>query len=366
MRRLLAVLLLAVSLALVITAFSRPKSFEQQLLHLQIAQVLPGYAQSMSDEPAAVQALLLMYADDDILLAKARLALLRYPDIGRPVLLTYGDSLSFQEVLRKYGEDVVLPIHYFFTNQVFTLQLMQQLNDAARSALRALQGLWAGEPIQGSPSNPPLSAEERGNYAIQFLLDEGYDFLGQFVMTSSGQVAWVQTERFLEGVNQFFASGIKGLETKLRKDESVSAGDIAWAAVDVAIGVSAFRILRMGKTAAASGKTLTFSQRSAALGAGLWRGSTIGARLVKYGAPAVLAYMVVRHPSLINSFLVKAADTLGLPARLVQAVGWTLILLPILLVLRILLRPLAWLLIGTGRAIRWGDRALSRGAGRQT
>lgn len=367
MKRWLVVVMLAFLGAVLITAFSRPNSFEQQLLHLQVSQVMPGYAESVSDEPAAVQALLLMYADDDILLAKARLALLRYPDIARPILLTYGESTHFQEVLRRYGEDVVLPIHYFFTNQVFTLQLMQQLGDAAKSALSSIQGLWPGNPPQESQNNKePLSAEERGAYAVQFLFDEGYDFLGQFVMTPGGQVAWVQTERFLEGVNRFFASGIKGLETKWRQESPVSAGDIAWAAVDVAIGVSAFKILRMGRATAAGGRTLSFSERSAALGAGLWRGTTMGARLVKYGAPVILAYMVVRHPSLINSLLVKVADTLELPAYLVQVVGWTLILLPLLFVLHLLLRPLGWLLIGIGRAIRWSDRALGSRASRQS
>lgn len=365
MRRLLLTLLLAVLGALLVIGISRPRTFEQQLLHLQVAQAMPEYAQSVSDEPATLQALLLIYADDDILLAKARLALLRYPHIARPVLLTYGDTAQFQEVLRKYGEDVVLPIHYFYTNEVVTLQLMQQLSDAAQAALGAIKELWPGNEPQASPNNGPLSAEERGFYAIQFLLDEGYDFLGQFVMTPGGQVAWVQTERFLEGVNQFFASGIKGLETRLRQEQSVGAGDIGWAAVDVAIGVSAFKLLRMGKATAAGGRTLTFSQRSAAMGAGLWRGSTIGARLVKYGAPAVLAYMVVRHPSLINSFFVSTADALGVPVYLMQVLGWTLILLPLLFVLHVLLRPLAWLLINIGRALRWGDRALSRRAGAQ-
>src|SRR5690606_33374704 len=150
----------------------------------------------------------------------------------------------------------------------------------------------------------------------------------QFVLSCDGEVSWVQTERILEGINRLFASGIKGLETKFRRDDAITAGDVGWAAVDVAIGVTALKVLRMGRVATAGGRSLTFSQRSAALGAGLWRGSVLGARMVKYGAPAVLAYMAIRHPSVLNSLMASAAEKLGVPVAAAQLVGWTLVLLP--------------------------------------
>src|SRR5690606_13802779 len=98
---------------------------------------------------------------------------------------------------------------------------------------------------------------------------------------------------------------------------------------------------------------------------GLWRGSVIGTRLVKYGAPAVLAYMAIRHPSVINSLLRSAAERLGLPVALVQVAGWTLVLFPILLVLRFLLGPLAWLMAGLVSLLRWCNRAPSKQARQQ-
>src|SRR3546814_4036452 len=102
----------------------------------------------------------------------------------------------------------------------------------------------------------------------------------------------------------------------------------------------------MGKTGVAGGRSLTFSQRSAALGSGLWRTSAIGTRLLKYGAPAVLAYIAIRHPSVINSMLGRAAEKLGLPVGLVQVIGWALVLLPLLLLLRFALGRLAWAMSG--------------------
>ena len=300
--------ILAFLLALVITGLYRPKPLEAQLLHLQVEQALPAYADDLSTEPAELQALFLMYADDPVLTAKARLALLRYPESARAILGAYGDLDVFQEVLRRYGEDIILPIRYFRENEILTLQLMRSMNDTARAAWEALRGLWPGESASEATPRAELTKDERGRYAIHFIEREGYDLIGQFVSTPNGEVAWVQTERVLEAINQFFASGIKGLETKWRREEPIGVGDVGWAAVDVAIGVSAFKLLRAGRAGVAGGRALTFSERSAALGAGLWRGTVVGARIVKYGAPAVLAYMAVRHPSVINSLLGVAAE----------------------------------------------------------
>lgn len=330
-------------------------------MHLQLEQRLPEAAHELAEEPADIQALFLAYADDPVLLAKARLALLRYSNLARPVFQSFGASQEFQNVLRRYGEDVILPIHYFLTHEILTLELMRGLSDTAKSALDSFRGLWGdGDASASTDTSGVLSGEERGRYAIQFLKIEGYDFLGQFVVSPDGEVGWVQTERVLEGINSFFGSGVRGLETRLLRDEAVRLGDVGWAAVDVAIGASAFKILRMGKAGSASARSLTFSERSAALGSGLWRGSQIGTRLVKYGAPAVLAYIAVRHPSIINSMLGAAAEKLGLPVLWVQIAGWTLLLLPIMLLLRFVLRPLVWIMAGLVRMLGWLDTMLRR------
>lgn len=355
MKPLLSAALLAFIAAALITFLRPPEPLEQRLLHLQLEQAMPEYSDELSAEPAELQALFLSYAEDPVLLTKARLAFLRYPEMARPIFLTYGDSEIFRNVLRDYGEDIVLPVHYFLNNEVSTVEWMRRLQETAQSASNAVRRLWSDEPSEESQALHPMSDEERGLYALHFLKEEGYDFLGQFVMTPEGQVAWVQTERVLEGLNSFFAGGIRGLETKWRQDIAIGATDIGWAAVDVAVGIAAFKILRAGRAAAVGGQTLTFSQRSAALGAGLWRGSVVGARLVKYGAPAVLAYVAIRHPSVINSLLGSAAEKLGLPVALVQVLGWTLVLLPVVLLLRLLATPLAWLLSGLSALLRWGS-----------
>ncbi|RTZ41549.1 hypothetical protein EKL30_13325 [Candidimonas sp. SYP-B2681] len=360
MKTLVVAILLALLAALLITGLYKPKPLEAQLLNLQVAQTMPEMADELTGETAEIQALFLSYTDDPVLLAKARLALLRYPDLARPIFLTYGEHQNFREVLRTYGEDITLPIHYFTTHEVLTLEVMRGVSETSQSALNAIRGLWNDKEPGQAVANGALSSEERGNYAIQFIKADGYDFLGQFVISPKGEVGWVQTERVLEGINSFFAGGVRGLESKFRRDETIAVSDVGWAALDVAIGVSALKVLRMGKGAAAGGRSLSFSERSAALGAGLWRGSAIGARVVKYGAPAVLAYIAIRHPSVINSFFGYTAEKLGLPVGLVQVVGWTLVLTPIMLLLRFILGPLGWTLAAMGRMFRWSDRMLRR------
>ncbi|HWL30059.1 MAG TPA: hypothetical protein VNQ97_14250 [Burkholderiaceae bacterium] len=360
MKSLLAASLLALLAALFIARLYPPAPLEARLVHLQLAELAPDVADELVAETAELQALFLAYAHDPVLVAKARLALLRYPDKIRPIFLMLGETREFQDALRRYGEDITLPIHYFVTHEVATLELLHSLSESAQSALEAVRRMWDGSAPSKAEESGALSPEARGRYAVQFILAEGYDFLGQFVVSPAGDVGWVQTERILEGINSFFVGGIKGLEAKLRRDESIEAGDVAWAAVDVALGVTALKVLRLGKAGVAAGRPLTFSQRTAALGSGLWRGSVVGTRLVKYGAPAVLAYIAIRHPSVINSMLGSAAETLGLPVALVQVVGWTLVLLPVMLLLRFLLGPLAWAGAGMVALLKWLDRVLRR------
>jgi hypothetical protein len=84
----------------------------------------------------------------------------------------------------------------------------------------------------------------------------------------------------------------------------------------------------------------------------LLRGSALGVRLAKYGAPVAVAYLALRHPSVLNSMLGMLADAAGLPVRLVQALGWTLVLLPLFYAVRLLLGPMGVVLVGLGRGLK--------------
>jgi hypothetical protein len=361
MRPLYLACLVAAATALLISFVSKPIPIEQRLVQLQLEQLLPEYAEELNRESIELQAQFIDYAQDDtpVLSLKARLALLRYPEMTRPILALYGAEEEFQHVLREYGEQIIPPIHYFLNHEITSLWLRKRLSgflDSGSGAVRQLRGEKKdSDKGPEDESRRAITAEERGWYAVMSIKHEGHDFLGQFVLGEDGQVSWIQTERVLEGINAFFASGVRGLETKLRRRESIELSDMGWATLDIAIGVSALKVLRMGRGSGVAARSMSYSERSAALGASLLRGSAIGLRVAKYGAPFALAYIVLRHPSVLNSVFGRVADMLGVPARLMQVLGWSLVLLPIVLILQFLLRPVALLMTGLGNGLRWFD-----------
>jgi hypothetical protein len=331
---------------------SRPVPIEQKLVSIQAADLLPGDA-GIHDEPIEVQAAILDLGDDPLLLLKARAALIAHPDMAREVLPLYASEPEFREVLAAYGENALPPIHYFIQNPVSSIEWM---NSAARQYERArdyIAELRGAE--QEAPAGPesgtetdkdkepgPLSPEARGWYAVNFIRNEGHDFLGQFVVDDTGQTQWVQTERVTEGIAQFFTSGIRQLEADYRTGDDISASDIGWASVDVLVFASAVKVLRAGRTAAKATRGARLSTRSAALAAritGSGRLVLSSARYAKWPLILGAGYLVVTHPSLINDFFAGVAEVLGVSPMLIQFAGWLLILVPVFYLLSWLLWP---------------------------
>jgi hypothetical protein len=79
--------------------------------------------------PIEDQALLLDYANNDSLLLKARLALLRYPELARRILPVYGAEPEFQEVLLTYGEVAIPVIGYFMDHELTSLEMRGALDE---------------------------------------------------------------------------------------------------------------------------------------------------------------------------------------------------------------------------------------------
>jgi hypothetical protein len=72
------------------------------------------------------------------------------------------------------------------------------------------------------------------------------------------------------------------------------------------------------------------------------------ARYAKWPAVIGVGYLVVTHPGIINDVLAEVAEVMGYPVKLVQFLGWMLILLPVLYigswVFRLIVRPALGLL----------------------
>jgi hypothetical protein len=278
----------------------------------------------------------------------------------REIFPVFGPEPDFREILRLYGENILPPIHYFLSNPVGSIELMNDLATRYEAAVEFFTGTAKSETDtekqQSTPQKEKLNREERGWYAVRFIQEEGHDFLGQFIVNDQGDIIWVRTERVLENINQFFASGIRNLEIQHRTGGDVSAADVGWASVDVLVFASALKVLRVGRAVAVSSRGAARGTRSAALAARLTNSGRMlmtTARYAKWPAVVGVGYLVVTHPGIINDFLAEVSEILGYPVKLVQFLGWMLILLPVLYigswVFRFIVRP-ALALLGASMA----------------
>jgi hypothetical protein len=336
------------------------QSYEYRVNALAVRQYLGDAASQIAAEPLAVQTQLLSYANNEPLLLKARLALLRYPDLARRVLPLYGNEPEFQEVLLKYGETALPPIGYFMDHDLTSLEIRRALGERIEEVKR-LYGRLKGTPVDTAATTPVdrLTPEQRGWYAIQFLRDDGYDFLSQFAVAPDGTAVWVQTERATEDLADFFLSGVRGLETKWRQGATVDGSDLGWAALDMAVIATSAKLARAawaGRTAVAGTDTSVTAGRAAGFSEGMTRygsrvmagGGRLGVAIARYGAVPAAVYLMFRHPSLINATLTELGSWLGVKPWLVQFVFWFLALSIVLRVALLLLAPLSWLLCRIG------------------
>lgn len=332
--------------------------YEDQLIGVAVRQSFGDAASQIEVEPLEVQALLLDYADNEQLVLKARLALLRYPDLARRILPVYGGEPEFQVVLLTYGEAALPPIAYFMDHELTSLEIRRALNDRLERA-RLLYARLVGKPMDvATPAMEPapeLTAEERGWYAVHFLLEEGYDFLGQFAVNPDGNADWVQTERVTEGVANLFLGGMRGLEFKWRQGAAIEGSDLGWAALDMVIIASSVKLLgavRAGRAVApgaAVARSAGFSGRVALFGSRvLARGGRLGLAVARYGAIPAAVYLMFRYPRLINSTLEELGDWLGVDPWLVQFLFWFVTLSVIMRLALFLMGPLSRVLQGLG------------------
>jgi len=350
LKKALWICLLAFLIGLFLSFRSDPVPVDHRLISIQAQEQLQGFS-GLENEPIELQAALIDLGDDPLLLLKAQAALMVYPEMARSVFPLYASEPEFQRILRRYGEQVLPPIHYFLQNPVSTVEWMNTASvqfQRARDYFNEFRGRPADRTME-QPGSGPLTPVERGWYAVNFIDHEGADFLGQFQQGPEGEIQWVQTERITEGVTQFFTGGIRQLESSYRMDGEVTANDIGWASVDVLVFASAVKFLRAGRAVAKTTQGARVSTRSAALAARVTGSAQLLLRSARYAKwPAVIGvgYLVITHPSLISDFFAGVADVLGVSPVLIQLAGWLLILVPAFYILSWLLWPTIALLHG--------------------
>ena len=352
--------------AAALTVFFGDEPLDERVVRAEMEHKLPRHADALNGYPLAVRLALLDYADDEELVLNARLALLRHPQAAPRVIALYGGMPEFRAILRQYGAAIIPPIDYFLHHEPATLRMVAMVTPTPEPGGQPAADVLDGDGSVNAPGDDSASAltsVQRGAYAIHFIGDAGYDFLGQFVTTPAGEAEWVQSERFATGVKRFFTSGLTRVETQWRLGEDITPAEYAWATVDIMVPVAIFKLARAGRAATGVAR----SSRGLAAGAttATRTSATLGrtGRLVAVGGTLAGIGYVVMNPGVLNSIGRGLAEAVGLPPWLVAGAIWFVLLLPVLIVLRLgqrwLLRPLYAATVGLIRLLSWMRRWLA-------
>lgn len=363
LRKPLIILVLAVATSLAIALLSKSEPYHERLIRIQAEQELARIDTRILSEPLDIQAMLLDYSKDRVLLLKAWVALTRYPDQSREVMRLYGDEPAFKDILRGYGEVVIPLVKYFLDHDVLTIKVMVAVKTGVQVVTDAFNDAWNW--MSGNTPTPQtpvavvqpggFGTVERGWQAISFVQEERYKFIQQFDIDATGKAEWNQTSRVVTGVSSFFSSGIENLERKYVLHDDIKINDVFFATIDLVPFVASLKLLKAGKVATASGKELSIVSRTRIFAPKLIPKGEFFLQLGKWGAVAATAYIVVAHPSLLNSLFAEAAKLMGLNPLIVQIVGWTLLV-------AIALYPFSWLLIGLARGMIFTASLLGKAA----
>lgn len=347
---------------MVISLSWKPASYVEQLIRIQAELELGHIDNGILNEPVQVQAMLLDYAGDKELVLKAWIALSKYRASAREILLLYGSEPEFKEILRAYGDPVIPVIQYFRENDVWTVRAMDAIAKAIQSAMEAAKGIWGRVTGNRQPDSDPaalpkpveLGPVERGWYAVNFIKHEGHNFLGQFAVNKSQKAVWNQTDRIVKASTSFFTSGVRNLEAKHDLGEDITAADVFWAGLDVAIVALPAKLLVSGKAIARSGEELNLTTRTRLFAPRLLQRGQVFRKLGVYGAAAATVYIVATHPSLLNSVFAELADLIGISPWIMQAAGWSVVLAFVIYVFSWLLIPIAKFAL---LLLRWLERS---------
>lgn len=332
--------------AIIVASLSSSEPFSERLVRVETERALPSVAPLLEEETAELNLLFLNYAPDPELWMSASLAVLQHGDPARAVLAEYGMVEEFQQVLTRYGSDAVLPIHYFHSNDVGTLRARTWVGER----LDAVKG-WFGDE-DAAPAQE-LTPQRRGLFAIAVLQQHGHGFLDQFARSPDGEVIWLQGERVVSVVGDFFTSGLRDLESQWRQGQDIGVGDVGWAGLDLLVMAGSFKLLRAGKGVSMSRTGRAVGQGRIATSA---RFSSLG-NAAKLTAVVGLGYVTLRHPGLISAAGTSLANWLGWPEWVGQFLVWFVVLLPLLYLLRFVV---SWLIVPCWRLTAPVVRACAR------
>jgi hypothetical protein len=213
----------------------------------------------------------------------------------------------------------------------------------AGQALRSVQQRIGA----GAAAGPaPLTPEERGLIALLRMRDEGNAFVGQWEITAAGEARRVPSRVIALGGPELLIGGLMALERDLVRDRPVDWRTYGLAAVDVAAIASGVAVLRFATVAKRGAAVAPLATRATPTAGARALARTLGVNALKFGVPVGLAALLVLHPSVVTHYLWVLAESFGLPGIIGPMIGWSLVVVPLALVLSWLLLPVRLLQLG--------------------
>ena len=256
-------------------------------------------------------------------------ALAQYPQALPRVYALYGHTPELHEVFRKYGHNQIVPIvEKCFDEGDMLLELGTQFDKLMSSPLN--------KRIEVSKVDPA----DCGWRAILLTLVTGNNFLGQYVIDDKGKAHLLPGSSVLAIMKRLTVSGLEVLEKKFVLRENPTLREWGFGALDVvAIGFAGKAVATAAKRGIARAATPTLGHKLTTARAGMLSfASTYTPSIIKYATVGGVAYLVLYHPQVITGAAGVIADTIGIPALLVQTLVWgTILFVPLWILITLLL-----------------------------
>lgn len=263
----------------------------------------------------------------------------RYGDDAEKVFRVYGQDEVFSAVFERLGPAVVPVIAYFVRNGSTQYLVGETIG-------QSLSRLWN----EGRPGLrlAELSPEQYGLLAVHELDRRGHEMLSEFEIADGVAVRKPLTRALLGAKNIVFG-GVSDLEAVIARGERLPTwGEMGWAALDAAIVVggagAAVKTLRAAKTPAMAAARATPVAYLRTAGKGAAESLVAVGKAAGVAAAVAIPYVAVTRPGLFASAGGWLAEQAGLPGWLGAFAAYAVLCLVLAWLVRIVLRPVAWLM----------------------
>lgn len=342
---------------IVITSIAMPalwngnKSYERRVVEIISAKKVD------TNCPLNVQILDAMTPDELMVCSEygvaAYIATTQYPP-AIELFKIYGGDERFLQVFGRYGVDGLQVINYFRKNG----SLLMRAEDSFSNIATEIKA-WSGVSI----SLAKLKEDRFGFKAVLEIQTGGHTFLSEFIMKDS-EASRLTSKQLLNFFEKLFAGGIITVETRFRRNESITPGEGAEAALNALIILGpitkvakVFGILKEARVVTKGAELLKSGEQLTRSSEYVVKSLRLVGTVAGYTAPYAIAYAVIFHPSLLFHAGEVIGDVMRHAFGFPEWTGYGVMFLIVLFVLWPLIAGL-WFVLSACRVTGWIARRM--------